>query len=52
MEAGKLITSKTENVQYHGLGIENIKDVVEKYEGTYLIMNENKQFQFLVLLPM
>lgn len=52
VEAGKLITSKTENVQYHGLGIENIKDVVEKYEGTYLIMNENKQFQFLVLLPM
>ena len=52
VEAGKFITSKTENVQYHGLGIENIKDVVEKYEGTYLIMNENKQFQFLVLLPM
>lgn len=52
VEAGKLITSKTENVQYHGLGIENIKDVVEKYEGTYLIMNENNQFQFLVLLPM
>ena len=50
--AGKFITSKTENVQYHGLGIENIKDVVEKYEGTYLIMNENNQFQFLVLLPM
>ena len=52
VEAGKFITSKTENVQYHGLGIENIKDVVEKYEGTYLIMNENNQFQFLVLLPM
>ena len=50
--AGKFITSKTENVQYHGLGIGNIKDVVEKYEGTYLIMNENNQFQFLVLLPM
>ena len=52
VEAGKFITRKTENVQYHGLGIGNIKDVVEKYEGTYLIMNENKQFQFLVLLPM
>lgn len=51
-EAGKFITTKTENAQYHGLGIENIKDVVNKYEGTYLIKNENNQFQFMILLPM
>ena len=51
-EAGKFITTKTENAQYHGLGIENIKDVVNKYEGTYLIKNENNQFQFLILLSM
>lgn len=52
VQAGKFITRKTENVQYHGLGIENIKDVVEKYKGTYHIKHENNQFQFSVLLPM
>lgn len=49
--AGKYITSKLENTQYHGIGIENIKDVIEKYNGTSAIKAENNIFQFSILLP-
>lgn len=51
-EAGKYITSKSENIQYHGIGIENIKEVVERYQGTYAIKCENNEFLFSILLPM
>lgn len=50
--AGKFMTRKLENVQYHGLGIENINDVIEKYGGTYVIKSENKLFQYSILIPM
>lgn len=50
--AGQYVTSKIENLQYHGIGIENIKDVVEKYDGTYAIKCENNLFQFSILLPL
>lgn len=49
--AGQYITSKKENEQYHGVGIENITDVVEKYNGTYAIKHENNLFQFSILIP-
>lgn len=49
--AGKYITSKLENTQYHGIGIENIKDVIEKYNGASAIKAENNIFQFSILLP-
>lgn len=50
--AGKYITSKSEDIQYHGIGIENIKEVVERYQGTYAIKCENNEFLFSILLPM
>ncbi len=49
--AGRYVTNKTENSQYHGIGIENIKDVIEKYGGTYVIKSENNTFQFSIVLP-
>lgn len=49
--AGKFITSKLENVEYHGIGIENIKNVVDKYNGTCAIKCEDNIFQFSIILP-
>lgn len=49
---GKYVTSKLENVQYHGVGIENIKDAVDKYNGIYDIRSENNEFHFSILIPM
>lgn len=46
----RYLTSK-EEPELHGIGIENIKDVVDKYNGTYAIRCEEGQFQFSILLP-
>lgn len=51
-EEGKYITSKFQDANNHGIGIENIKDVIEKYEGTYSIKDENNIFQFSIIIPM
>ncbi len=47
---GKYITTK-EDGMYHGMGIENIKHIVEKYGGNCVIRNDEKQFYFIVYLP-
>ena len=35
----------------HGIGIYNVKEVVERYEGTYVIEYENDIFSFSILIP-
>ena len=50
-QGGVYRTSKTEEPEMHGIGIENIKDTVEKYNGTYAIKCEEGQFKFSILLP-
>lgn len=43
-------TSKVENKEIHGIGIENIKDAVEKYQGMYAITCEDNYFKFSILI--
>lgn len=48
---GRFITSKEQNVELHGIGIQNIKVTVEKYGGTYVIRYDQKKFEFIILIP-
>ena len=47
----RFITTKTEDVDFHGIGIENIKDAVQKYKGSYVIKYDEKSFRFAILIP-
>lgn len=49
-ECGKFITSKEENTELHGIGIQNIKDTVEKYGGTCVIRYDQMIFQFIIVI--
>ncbi|MGN0345801.1 MAG: sensor histidine kinase [Lachnospiraceae bacterium] len=51
MKDGRILSHKTEHVQYHGFGIENIKDVIAKYKGIYHIKTENDEFIFTIFFP-
>lgn len=51
MEDGEIQTSKKHDKQEHGIGIKNIIDVISKYQGSYVIRNEGKEFYFSVILP-
>jgi signal transduction histidine kinase len=45
------VTSKTEDADMHGIGIENIKEAVEKYGGSYVIKHDRGSFRFAILIP-
>ena len=45
---GKYRTTKKE--PFHGMGIENVKDIVSKYGGTCAIRYDKEQFYFVVYL--
>ena len=47
----EIVTSKTLEPQEHGIGIKNILKVVEKYNGSYVIQNDDKDFFFSILFP-
>lgn len=45
---GRFRTTKGE--QFHGMGIENIKEIVSKYDGTCVIRYDREQFYFVVYI--
>lgn len=47
---GRFLTEKEDRAS-HGIGIENIKEVVEKYGGTCTIKCEGQMFKFIILIP-
>lgn len=47
---GKLHTSKPDKEE-HGIGIPNIIEAVEKYQGAYAIKAEHGEFLFSILIP-
>lgn len=47
---GKYISSKQDKEE-HGIGITNIIEVIEKYDGIFHIKNEEKQFLFSIIIP-
>ena len=46
------LTSKDYERSSHGVGIRNVIKVVNKYGGTYVINDSNKEFYFSIMLPM
>lgn len=45
------ITTKTEQKEVHGIGIENIKETVERYGGQCVIAHNEKSFHFTIYIP-
>ena len=45
----EIVTSKTMNSEEHGVGIKNIINIVEKYNGTYVINSDNDEFIFSIM---
>ena len=48
---GEVQTSKLYESDEHGIGVKNIIDVIEKYQGSYVIQNDKEEFYFSILLP-
>ncbi|MGP1433391.1 MAG: ATP-binding protein [Catonella sp.] len=48
---GEIQTSKLYEIDEHGIGIKNIIDVIEKYQGSYTIQNDKEEFYFSIMLP-
>ena len=51
INGNKFVTSKTEDADMHGIGIENIKEAVGKYGGSCVIKHDSKSFRFAILIP-
>lgn len=49
-EHGEIKTTKTFRKEEHGAGIKNIIEVVEKYEGSYVIENKGGEFYFSIVI--
>lgn len=44
-------TSKKENKEEHGIGIKNIVETINKYNGSYVIDKNEEEFCFSVIIP-
>lgn len=51
VEDGKFKTTKKEESAEHGVGIQNIVQVIEKYHGNYVIDYDENEFRFKILIP-
>lgn len=49
---GELITSKDTQPEEHGIGLKNVKEVVEKYHGRYVVNFDDKCFLFSMIIPL
>ena len=36
----------------HGFGLSSVKQIVEKYNGEYVIKNEDNEFSFSIIIPL
>ena len=45
-------TSKKDEPEMHGIGIKNIIQIVEKYNGEYVIENKDDEFSFSIIIPL
>lgn len=50
-QGDKFQTSKQFDVDMHGIGIENIKEAVEKNNGSYVIEYKEPMFRFVIVIP-
>lgn len=51
IEDGYIRTSKKEQPELHGIGILNVKDIVNKYDGDVVITIKDQEFQFVIMIP-
>ena len=49
-EGNRYSSTKEEDTEPHGMGLENVKSVVEKYDGDLIMKDENRIFQVKVVL--
>ena len=49
---GELVTSKTQNTEEHGVGLKNVKDIIDKYKGRYVIDYDDNYFTFSSIIPL
>ncbi len=50
-EDGGIRTSKLKDSQEHGIGVKNIIAMIEKYDGYYVIKNNDLEFYFSIIIP-
>lgn len=50
-ENGEIKSTKTSSVDEHGVGIKNIIKTIEKYAGSYVIEDKNKEIFFSIIIP-
>lgn len=49
-ENGKFLSLKAD-AKSHGYGLENVKRIVKKYKGIYMVNKEGRKFQVIVNIP-
>lgn len=47
---GDLVTSKISDATEHGIGLKNVKEVIEKYQGKYLIDYNDNYFKVTIII--
>lgn len=50
-ENGEIKSTKTSSLNEHGVGIKNVLKIIEKYGGSYVIEDKNKEFLFSIIIP-
>lgn len=45
------LSTKDKDRENHGIGIRNIIDTINKYNGDYVIKHENNEFTFTIIIP-
>lgn len=50
-ENGEMKSTKTTNVNEHGVGVGNVIKAIEKYGGEYAIEAKDKEFFFSIIIP-
>ena len=49
-EDGEIKSTKTSNIEEHGVGIRNVIKIIEEYGGSYVIEDKNKEFYFSIII--
>ena len=50
-EGGRLLTTKKEDIEFHGIGIDNVKEAVQRNNGECIIKHDDERFQFSIIIP-
>lgn len=50
-ENGEIKSTKTSSLDEHGVGIKNVLKIIDKYDGSYVIEDKDKEFFFSIIIP-